>query len=306
MNSFFRKIRSYFRPACRVVTHDGGFHTDDVFASAVMRMWLRRQGKRTHITRTRDQHIIDIADIVFDVGQVYDHARGRYDHHQTEGGGVRQNGVPYAAFGLIWKHYGLDVCEGREEVWKAIDSDLVQPIDASDNGVDLYSCAPTYGCTPVAIQRIMRIFDGDFNGASVFAERVIQQALEQALRADSYRLHMRSQYQATANPKILVLTFPGDRFTIRQCLIDPIFAHVVYVVFPGSDGSEYNVLAVSVSEQKSEMKKALPSAWRGKDTEELVRITGVSDIIMCHRSGFLAKAKSKEGAEKLAQLAFNY
>lgn len=286
-----------------MVTHDGGFHTDDVFASAVMRMWLRRHGKRMRITRTREQGIIEKADIAFDVGQIYDHTQGRYDHHQTEGAGVRHNGVPYAAFGLVWKHYGLDICEGREEVWKNIDTDLVQPIDASDNGVDLYSCAPTYGCTPVAIQRIMRIFDGDFNGASVFAERVIQQALDQTLRADSYRLHMRSSYMNTADSRILILTLPGDTFTIRQCLIDPLFAQVVYVVFPSSDSSKYNVLATSVSEQRSELKRSLPLAWRGKNAEELAEITGVSDAIMCHRSGFLAKTKSKEGAEKLAYLA---
>ena len=41
----------------------------------------------------------DFDGIVFDIG------RGRYDHHQKDSR-VRENGVPYAAFGLLWEELG--------------------------------------------------------------------------------------------------------------------------------------------------------------------------------------------------------
>ncbi len=41
----------------------------------------------------------DYEGIVFDIG------RGQYDHHQRDSR-VRENGVPYAAFGLLWEKFG--------------------------------------------------------------------------------------------------------------------------------------------------------------------------------------------------------
>ena len=45
--------------------------------------------------------------------------------------------------------------------------------------------------------------------------------------------------------------------------------------------------------------------WAGKKDEELQKITGVSDALFAHRKLFMAAAKSKEGALKLAKIALN-
>jgi uncharacterized UPF0160 family protein len=37
--------------------------------------------------------------------------------------------------------------------------------------------------------------------------------------------------------------------------------------------------------------------------EELAQVTGVADAVFCHNKLFMAVAKSKEGAIKLAELA---
>jgi uncharacterized UPF0160 family protein len=50
-------------------------------------------------------------------------------------------------------------------------------------------------------------------------------------------------------------------------------------------------------------RKDLPFSWSGLRDEEFQKVTGVSDAVFCHRALFLAVAKSKEGAIKLAQLA---
>lgn len=52
-----------------LVTHDGTFHADDIFACATLSLYLKNNIK---IIRTRDPKIIEKGDYVFDVGGVYD------------------------------------------------------------------------------------------------------------------------------------------------------------------------------------------------------------------------------------------
>ena len=50
-------------------------------------------------------------------------------------------------------------------------------------------------------------------------------------------------------------------------------------------------------------RKDLPKSWAGLVDEELQKISGVPDAMFCHRGLFVANAKSREGAIKLAQIA---
>src|SRR6202011_3850325 len=45
-----------------------------------------------------------------------------------------ENGVRYAAFGLVWREFGARVCDGDREVAEAVDQTLVQAVDANDTG----------------------------------------------------------------------------------------------------------------------------------------------------------------------------
>ncbi len=114
----------------KIVTHDSSFHTDEAFAVATLLIVLG-DGE---VIRSRKQEIIDSGDYVVDVGMVHDPASKRFDHHQPGGAGERDNGIPYASFGLVWKEYGEKVAGGKREA-VLIDRELVQPIDAHDNGV---------------------------------------------------------------------------------------------------------------------------------------------------------------------------
>ncbi|RMD58252.1 MYG1 family protein, partial [Candidatus Woesearchaeota archaeon] len=46
-----------------------------------------------------------------------------------------------------------------------------------------------------------------------------------------------------------------------------------------------------------------PKEWAGSDAQTLAKLTGVQDAVFCHRNLFIAAAKSKQGALKLAKLA---
>ena len=89
-----------------IATHNGNFHADDVFAVAA----LKNIFPAAKLIRTRDLAVIANADIVVDVGGIFDTETNRFDHHQKGGAGARDNGIPFSSFGLIWQKYGLTIC----------------------------------------------------------------------------------------------------------------------------------------------------------------------------------------------------
>lgn len=116
MNDLLNKIRTQTATA---FTHSGKFHADDVFSSALL-LYLNPE-----ITILRGNRVPDDFDgIVFDIG------RGKYDHHQKDSR-IRENGVPYAAFGLLWEELGPEIL--GEELAQKFDEAFVQPLDNNDN-----------------------------------------------------------------------------------------------------------------------------------------------------------------------------
>ena len=58
------------------------------------------------------------------------YGRGKYDHHRGIAE-IRENGVPYAAFGLLWEELGAEIL--GEELAEKFDEAFVQPLDNNDN-----------------------------------------------------------------------------------------------------------------------------------------------------------------------------
>ena len=117
------------------VTHGGKFHSDEIFATVILSKIL------TNIKLIRVNEVTDSMRESIANKLVYDIGGGEFDHHQAGGNGQRDNGVKYASCGLIWKSYGkkyLEKCnvkkEHIEELFLQIDKDLIQYIDANDNG----------------------------------------------------------------------------------------------------------------------------------------------------------------------------
>ena len=116
MNQLLEMIRQKDASA---FTHSGKFHADDVFSSALL-LYLNPE-----ITITRGNKVPEDFDgIVFDIG------RGKYDHHQKDSR-IRENGIPYAAFGLLWEDLGCEIL--GDELAEKFDEAFVQPLDNNDN-----------------------------------------------------------------------------------------------------------------------------------------------------------------------------
>src|SRR3989344_2504806 len=97
----------------KLITHNGSFHTDDIFAAATLSVLLERKGETYEIIRTRDEEIIKTGDYVFDVGGIYDKEKNRFDHHQVGGAGKSESGIEYSSFGLVWEKFGEEFCNSK-------------------------------------------------------------------------------------------------------------------------------------------------------------------------------------------------
>lgn len=293
----------------KIVTHNNSFHADDIFACASFALLFEKRDETFEVTRTRDMNIINSADYVFDVGGIYDEAANRFDHHQVGGAGKHiSNGIEYSSFGLVWKKFGEEVA-GNKVVAGFIEQKLVLPVDANDNGVDLYK--PNFeNISPYKINDVFAIFaptaledfnkDEQFLKAVVLAKEILGREIKKANDEIEVRKIIQGFYEKSEDKRLTVVDAPRvSRYEIWSALEDfnaPLFA--VY-----GDGDDWSVVAMRREMNSHANRKDLPSVWAGLKDEELQKVTGVPDAIFCHRGLFLAGAKSKEGAIKLAQIA---
>jgi uncharacterized UPF0160 family protein len=286
-----------------VITHSGTFHADEVFAIATIEIALANP---IELIRTRDKNLFQSADILVDVGGVYDEVKDQFDHHQAKGAGKRANGLPYASFGLVWKKYGLTLC-GSQAVVDDIDDEIVQPIDAEDNGVEFFK-VNKYHVRPFAIPDIVHIFnstwketgrdqDEAFKDALRLAKFILNRAIDRARDKHEAERFVISSYEAAEDKRIVVME---DHYPARDVLSR--YNEPLFVVRPYVDGN-WAVETVKDDPRSFKNRKDLPKAWAGKTGEELQKVSKVSDAIFCHRNLFLATAGSKEGAIALAKSA---
>jgi uncharacterized UPF0160 family protein len=67
-----------------IVTHNGTFHSDELLGVMSLIKKLKKYNIKSKIIRTRDPRVIKDADIVLDVGSIYDVDNLRFDHHQNK------------------------------------------------------------------------------------------------------------------------------------------------------------------------------------------------------------------------------
>lgn len=291
-----------------VVTHNGGFHPDDVFAVATLSLLLNG---RIKVVRTRNKEKISRADYVVDVGAVYDNEKNRFDHHQQGGAGARMNGVPYASFGLVWKHFGEKITKSKE-IAEIIDRDLVQYIDAMDNGVG--ELKPIMG-TVIPFTIGMMIMDMNpvgninqsksneaFERSKLIAERVLKNKINIIREELSTRIIIQKIYDSTLDKRLILLESKYPWSDVLKKYPEPLF-----VVGPREVNEEgrldWEVVCVRDNPNSFINRRDLPESWAGKRDKELSDVTGVPDAVFCHNKRFMAVARSKEGALKLAELA---
>lgn len=312
-----------------IATHNGTFHADDVFGVGV----LMGAFPRHELLRTRQQAAIDAADFAVDVGGEWVPERGRFDHHQRGFDGARpaqtvngleQPGVGYASAGLVWSAHGAAYARALAQargfaldddaiasIVHSIDHSLVQYLDMVDTGQG--EVAPgIFGLSSLIaqlntnwleergldVQAKAKLQDARFVEAVAITRKFLDQAIVkkvgQILAVDTVR-----QSPRLLNGRVLHLREGGMPWT--RVVVDEM-PDVRLVIYPDSDGSQFQVKTVPVEVGSFDSRMDLPAAWAGLRDAELTAVTGVADSVFCHLNLFIAGARSFEGAVRLAEL----
>lgn len=255
----------------KAFTHGGVFHADDVFSAALLKIIF------PGILIERGNLVPEDYDgIVFDIGC------GKFDHHMKNSP-VRDNGVPYASFGLLWREFGPRILP--EDVVADFDESFVQMIDETDNtgkpnpiSRAIKDFNPMYGEVKDYDQR----FEKAVNGAKAILERKFEILLCQK---EEEKIARRVLENADKNYIIL-----DEHMTISSDLLKEY--KVDYLISP-SDRGGYSVVARAG--------KYFPEEWRGASADELRKMTGIDDIRFCHQTGYLCAVDEVESAIRLVE-----
>lgn len=261
------------------LTHAGVFHADDVFATALLTII------NPNITITRSNVVPEgFAGIVYDVGG------GEFDHHVGTSK-VRENGVPFSSFGLLWRRFGSQLL--HEDDARELDKSFVQPIDLADclgTPCLLSQCVSDFN--PRGMSELVD-FDKAFWEAVPWARNVLQRRLD-ALRFSRASVDYVRKCMAEGDGSVLVLS---ELVPWKGVLVG---SGYTYVIYPSLRGG-FNVQCVPLRPGDGSMVLPFPVEWRGLPSNELARVSGVKDAVFCHASGYLCVSGSLSGALELAR-----
>ena len=284
-----------------IVTHNGNFHADDVFSIAALKIIF----PSFTLIRTRDNAIINDADVVIDVGGQYDPQTDRFDHHQRGGAGARENGIPFSSFGLVWKKYGLAICDDNQDVANAVDAGLVSTIDAID-------CGHVEGvATGISLSQTISMFnptweeesnfDTAFDQAVEFAHTLLIRFVASARGGLNAKKIVAQAIKQADDPRLIVL----ERYTPWKKTVHSLSEEALFVVYPSHSG-KWIVQTVPAELGSFEDRKSLPAPWAGLSDDEFQAVTGIDDAMFCHNGLFIAGAESFESVMPLAAMALEY
>jgi uncharacterized UPF0160 family protein len=309
----------------KIATHSGSFHLDEVIGTSVLALLH----PDSEIVRTRDPKQYADAQFVVDVGGVYDPKAGRFDHHQNEFHGKRENGIPYASAGLVWKEWGarlVDVVgaaltskakpEWSGEIVSEIDTQLMQYADAIDNGVEI-SDTGLFGLSGIVSQFNGTWIERDeavrahgnagaehlqaecFAAAMAFVTEVLVNVIKSKV-AGRAAVEIVRQAERLEGGRVLLLANGGMPWAR---VVHDEMPELLFVVYPDSGNDQYQIKTVPLEPRSFASKKDLPAAWGGLRDADLAAVTGEPTAVFCHKNLFIAGAKTLEGALNLVRKA---
>ncbi len=259
------------------LTHAGVFHADDVFSTALLEIL-----NPDFLVVRSNQIPTDYDGIIYDIGE------GEFDHHKADSR-VRENGIPYAAFGLLWERFGHLILTNEAD-FSEFDRHFVSQIDLADNTGEYF-----------VLSQIIKDFlpqtgtEEDYNTA-------FEEAVSEAKRIMERRFsHI--QYQRASYEEIKDLVNRTTEKVIYLNKLIPwkkavIYTPIEYVIYQSIRGG-YNIQAAENAD--GSLKRPFPELWRGFSGRELSQRTRVNGSVFCHKSGFLMGTETEEQARQIVE-----
>ncbi|XP_032238349.2 MYG1 exonuclease isoform X2 [Nematostella vectensis] len=300
----------------KIGTHNGTFHCDEVLACYM----LKQLPEYSHadIIRTRDPKILEQCDVVVDVSGVYDASKHRYDHHQRSFTGCMQTltdsqkpwKTKLSSAGLVYLHFGRRVLsqvmqmpedhQALDKVYDKIYENLIQEVDAIDNGVSQSDEKPRYIITTNLSARVGNL-NPKWNDKNMDEEAQFNKALQLVGGEfmDKVLYYKNSWLPARSLVKGAVL----HRFEVDE---SGEIAELAECGCPWKDHlfdleKELNIECVSVRPQSFENRLGLLEEWRGIRDDALSKLSGIQGCIFVHATGFIGGNQTRKGALEMAR-----
>ena len=279
----------------KYITHAGTMHADEVFATAFLDLY-NKDIEVMRVSEIEKEKIRKDA-IVYDIG------RGKFDHHQ-EDAKVRENGIKYSSLGLLFEEFGKDYLkqekiEDIDEVYVGMEKELIEAIDAIDNGVFPEIIAPYKVKT---ISDIIKLFNPSFGSNEKEEEQFIKavEVAKQIWQETLYSVIGKVKAKKIVLEKIknekkdyleLEEYLPYEETLLKTEEGD----HLLFVMYPSNRGG-YGIKTIKKSLEDKTDRMLFPESWAGLENKELEKVSNIKDISFCHSGRFLVTCKTKEAA----------
>ena len=324
-----------------IATHDKRFHVDDVGAVSLLASYFNtcppEQKTIVKVIRTRETTLLDSADILVDVGGVYDPDKYRYDHHQVDCNETFSpfSLIPMSSIGMVWKHHGqailaryiqaqpkINSIEGwsnhLEILYQEVYVKIIQEIDAHDNGIPMMEGGKRNYWSNLGLPSII----SSLNTSDTNDEEAQMQAFRQAMELFGKIFEIKlfeiiTKYFDYQTDLIIVkdlLNQTNENYliidrrisTIFKCLnrLDPDY-RIKFLIIKEAKETETQETETQEKEYtvKTRSRKETPyQPLIVLDSAEKLR-ESFDDIIFVHKNGFIAKTKSLESAVGIIQSA---
>ena len=281
------------------ITHSGTMHADDVFSTAFLELYLGE--RKVFRTIKIDESKLSDDVIIYDIG------RGKFDHHQPDAL-KRENGIPYCSFGLLWKEYGKDFLkkydiERIEKVFQGIDKDLVEGIDADDNGV-FPKIEANYRVK--TLPNIIKIMNPSYDSGQIESEQ-FEKAVELAKEIIKEEvLYINGKVIAEEEVLTQLEEQKGNKYLILEkylpyeevILQNELGKNLYYVAYPSNRGG-YAIKVVPKSMDDKTARLPFPEEWAGLEGEELEELSNIKGLTFCHSGRFIVTCSNLDAVYKV-------
>ena len=279
----------------KYINNAGTMYADEVFATSFLDLY-KKDVVLTRVTEIDNTKVRKDA-IIYDIG------RGKFDHHQADAK-LRESGIKYSSFGLLFEEYGKDYLKQQkikdiDEVYTGIVKDLVEGIDAIDNGV-FPEIKASYKVK--TISDVIKLYNPSFKSKKTEEEQFIK-AVELAKE-----IFIQLQDQVVGKVKAKKIVEEKLKNTNKEyleleeympyeetILKSEYGQNIKFVMYPSNRGG-CGIKTIKKSLEDKTDRQSFPESWAGLEKEELEKKSGIKDINFCHSNRFLVTCNTKEAA----------
>ena len=285
------------------ITHNGTMHADEVFATAFLSLYFGNF-KVSRVSEVPKD--ISTNTIIYDIG------KGKFDHHQSDAR-IRDNGIKYSSFGLLFEEYGLSYLKklklkNTKAIYNYLVKDFIEAIDAIDNGI-FPEIKSIYKIKTVS--DVIKIFnpsygsndneDEQFIKAVSLAESILTEELKNVIGKVEAGTKVKKLLNKTKGPILILDEYLPYEETVLTSLSGK---KTLFAIYPSNRGG-YGIKTIPISTTDKTSRVYFPKEWGGLTNEDLEKVTGTKGSLFCHTNRFLMTASDLDTAIKLAEIAIN-